>query len=70
MEESVQKDVEVMVKIRSSTESLKSLEEITTLIVELLQDLELHLVEKEISINRTPKKNLSTIYFQLNTRNK
>lgn len=62
------KEVDLHLRIRSSTESVKSLEEITTKVVELLsKDLQLFLVEKNVSVNRTSDKTLSSITVTLQT---
>lgn len=66
METNSKKDVDIKIVIRSSTESVKQIEEITTMVVELLTtDLKLLLVEKNIILNRTADKDLVTITSRL-----
>lgn len=65
MENKISKDIELQLKVRSSTENVKTLEGITTVIVDSLKDLQLALVEKNVSVNRTSEKTLITISVSL-----
>lgn len=59
-------EISLQLKIRSSTESLDSLDKITTMVVEnLRQELKLLLVEKNFSVNRTKEKKLTTVVVTL-----
>lgn len=69
MSTKLKKEVELQLKIRSSTESASELERITTNLVENLNKTEqLLLVEKNVSVNMTSDKRLVTIVVTLQSQ--
>lgn len=62
-------DLDLQFRIRSSTEELKILEEITTQVVELLTEkLSVSLVEKNVNVNRSLEKKLLSVTVRLGPR--